>query len=150
MEKIKKQTIVLASDHAGFLAKKALIAYISKHHEVIDMGCHSEESCDYPDLAKSACQEILRRQCLGVLICGSGVGISIAANKHKGIRCALVHNSLEARLTRLHNNANVLAMGGRILGEELMKDILDAFLSTEFSNEERHLRRINKLELGLD
>lgn len=147
MESIKKQVIVLASDHGGYLAKKALLGYIAKHHEVIDMGCYSEESCDYPDLAKKACEEVIKRQCLGVLICGTGIGISIAANKHKGIRCALVHNSLEARLTRQHNNANVLAMGGRIIGEELMKDIVDTFLSTEFlSSEERHVRRVNKLE----
>ena len=114
--------------------------------EYKDFGCHGE-SCDYPVYAKKVGQAILDGECeKGILICGTGIGISIAANKMPGIRCALCSDCFSAEATRLHNNTNVVALGGRVIGPELAVKIVDTWLNTPFSNDERHIRRINMLE----
>lgn len=138
--------IGIASDHAGYLKKVKIIKYLSKKYEVMDYGTYNKDSVDYPDYAKKVCHALNNNEIeLGILICYTGIGMSIAANKIKGIRCAKVDNTKEAILTREHNNANVIALSARKSTLEL-KDIIDKFLTTKFSNEERHLRRINKLE----
>lgn len=140
--------IAIACDHGGFELKKKIMAHLSgRGIEYKDLGTDSEDSCDYPDYAKLAAEEILSGACdRGILICGTGIGISIAANRFPGIRCALCSDCFSARATREHNDANVLAMGGRVLGEGLAMQIVDTFLDTEFSNDERHKRRIAKIE----
>ncbi len=140
--------ISLGCDHGGY----ALMQVVKKHLEdrkieYKDFGCYNTESCDYPDFGKKAALAVANKECeKGIIICTTGIGISISANKIKGIRAALCHDSLSAKMTRLHNNANVLAMGAGIVGENLAIEIVDVFLDTEFSNEERHQRRIDKIE----
>ena len=140
--------IAIGSDHGGFQLKQEIISFLeSSNIEYKDYGCYDESSCDYPDFAKKVCNAIVNKECeKGILICGTGIGISITANKVKGIRAALCHDCFSAKATREHNDANVLALGGRIVGQELAKMIVDTFLSTDFSNDERHIRRINKIE----
>lgn len=135
------------SDHAGFGLKQKLVQHLLQAgHDVEDLGTHSEASCDYADFAHPVCAAVLEHsETFGLLICGSGIGMSMAANRHAGIRAALCHHSLEARLTREHNDANVLVLGARIIGEDLAKDILDAFLRASFSGG-RHQQRIKKIE----
>ncbi len=141
--------IITGSDHAGLALKKILIAHLEKAgHQVEDVGTYTTDSCDYPDYAHALAKKVLADpESKGVLVCGSGIGISIAANRHPGIRAALVHCSLEAELSRRHNNANVIVMGGRIIGEEIAKDALDKFLATEFEGG-RHENRIKKIEIA--
>ncbi|MCT4597583.1 MAG: ribose 5-phosphate isomerase B [Vallitalea sp.] len=141
--------IAIGSDHGGFLLKQEVIKYLEDNNiQYKDYGCYNTDSCDYPDFAKKVCNSIVEKECeKGILICGTGIGISIAANKVKGIRAALCHDCFSAAATREHNNANVLALGGRIIGVELALKIVDIFLNTEFSNEERHINRINKIEM---
>ncbi|MBF0542878.1 MAG: ribose 5-phosphate isomerase B [Candidatus Riflebacteria bacterium] len=136
-----------ASDHGGFPLKKRLFKHLqSKGLDCTDLGCDTNESCDYPDFAALLCRQILKNPgSRGLLVCGTGIGMSIAANRFHGIRAALCHNSLEARLTRLHNDANVLVLGGRIIGEELAIDILENFLETPFEGG-RHSRRVEKID----
>lgn len=140
--------IAIASDHGGFELKQEIMKFLkSKNMPFKDFGCESEVSVDYPVYAKIACEAILSGSCdKGILICGTGIGISIAANKIKGIRAALCSDSYTAGVTRLHNNSNVLCLGGRVIGVEVAKNIVGIFLTTEFSNEERHVNRINQLE----
>ncbi|GMQ63026.1 ribose 5-phosphate isomerase B [Vallitalea maricola] len=140
--------IAIGSDHGGFELKQEVIKYLEANKiEYKDYGCYDQNSVDYPDFAKQVCNAIVDKECeKGILICGTGIGISIAANKVKGIRAALCHDCFSAKATREHNDANVLALGGRIVGVELALMIVDIFLSTEFSNDERHIRRINKIE----
>jgi len=140
--------VFAGSDHGGFLLKQTLIKRLTKHgHEVVDLGTDSQNSCDYPDFAHAVAKKILAEPgSMGLLTCGSGIGISIAANRHAGIRAALCHNSLEATLARQHNNANVLVMGGRLVGEALALDILEKFFSTSFEGG-RHQTRIEKIEI---
>ena len=137
------------SDHAGLSLKKILIAHLeNKGYQVEDLGTYTSDSCDYPDYAHKVAKKVLEdKDSKGLLVCGSGIGISIAANRHPGIRAALVHCSLEAELSRKHNNANVIVMGGRIIGEEIAKDALDKFLGTEYEGG-RHEKRIQKIELN--
>jgi len=137
----------LASDHGGYELKEKLKKYLIKEdYEVVDYGTNSLESVDYPDYAHKLCKGINNKEVdYGVAICSTGIGISIACNKVKGIRCAKVDNVKEAKLTRLDNNSNCLALNGS-MPTYLAKDILDIFLNTEFSNLERHIRRIEKLE----
>lgn len=139
-------TIYLGSDHGGFELKEALKAYLADEaHLVIDQGTYSLESVDYPDYAKAVGEAVLADEgSLGIVICGTGIGISIAANKLKGIRAALCSEEFSARMARRHNNANVLALGGRTTGVELAKSIVDAFLSAEFEGD-RHARRVEKI-----
>lgn len=140
--------IALGSDHGGFALKKEIIAYLeAKGLPYKDFGCLNTDSCDYPQYAKEVGEAVARGEYeKGILICGTGIGISIAANKIKGIRCALCHDCFSAEATREHNNANILAMGGRIVGPGLAIKIVDTFLNTPFSNDERHIRRINAIE----
>jgi ribose 5-phosphate isomerase B len=140
--------IYAGSDHGGFSLKKQLIRKLTElGHEVVDLGCDSEDSCDYPDFAHAVAAKIQTEPgSMGILTCGSGIGISIAANRHAGIRAALCHNSLEATLARQHNDANILVMGGRLVGEAMAFDILEKFFATSFSGG-RHQRRIEKIEV---
>ncbi|MCR5715829.1 MAG: ribose 5-phosphate isomerase B [Lachnospiraceae bacterium] len=138
----------IASDHGGFALKEAVKKHLREQgHEVQDFGTNDLSSCDYPDFAKPAAQAVADGVCdKGIVICTTGIGVSICANKVKGVRCALCHETSTARLTRLHNDANVLAMGAGMTGELLAMEIVDTFLGTEFSGEERHMRRIQKIE----
>ena len=138
--------IAIASDHGGYDYKQELIPYIeSLGHQVLDLGCHGPASVDYPDYGIPCAQAVARGEAdRGVVICGTGIGISISANKEPGSRCALCTDPVMARLTREHNDANMLAMGGRIIGIELAKGIVQVFLSTEFSGG-RHKTRIDKI-----
>ena len=140
--------IVLAADHGGYLLKEEVKKHLdAKGVEYIDVGTHNGESVDYPDMAKLACEKIQSGEAeKGLIFCGTGVGISIAANKVKGIRCACCSDCFSAHYTRLHNDATVLAMGERVVGPGLMVEIVDAFLSTDFSGDERHERRVEKIK----
>ena len=138
--------IAIASDHGGFDYKAALIPFIeAMGHEVTDFGTHSAESTDYSDYAFAACEKVAAGEYdRGILICGTGIGMSIAANKVKGIRCALCSETVSAGLTRAHNDSNVVAMGARVIGIEVAKAIVETFLSTPFDGG-RHARRIDKI-----
>ena len=138
--------IAIASDHAGYELKAVLAAELeSLGHEGLDLGTDGPASVDYPDFANSLAETILAgRAERGVLVCGTGIGISIAANRHHGIRAATCHDETTARLTREHNDANVLALGARIVGDEVAKDCLRAFLRTAFAGG-RHQPRVDKL-----
>lgn len=144
--------IAIASDHAGLDLKSFLIKHLEEKGIIVeDVGPHERVSVDYPDYAKKMCDLVLSKEAdLGIAICGTGVGMSIACNKVSGIRASLCSESYTARLTRLHNDSNVLCLGARVIGEELAMDIVDEYVSTDFSNDERHIRRINKLEGGIN
>ena len=138
--------IGIASDHGGYLIKQKLTEYLkNKGYNVIDCGTNSIDSVDYPDYAFKLCEKVIKGEVeRGIAICKTGIGMSIACNKVKGIRCAKVTNSNEAKLCRLHNNANVIAIGADLSMIEI-KDIMDNFLQTNFSEEDRHINRINKI-----
>lgn len=139
--------ILIASDHAGFPLKEIIIAeLVKKELHIIDLGCDSEkESVDYPDYANKLCQEFNENgDDVGILICGSGIGISIAANRYKNIRAALCHNVEIAKLSRMHNDANIICCGARIITPEVALDAIQAFLATDFEDG-RHSRRVDKL-----
>lgn len=138
--------IVIGSDHGGFLLKQEIKKHLeSKGIDYMDVGCPDENSVDYPEIAKSACDKILDGSCkLGILICGTGIGISIAANKCKGIRAACCSDCFSATYTRLHNDANVLCIGGRVIGGGLAAMMTDAFLNAEFEGG-RHQRRVDMI-----
>lgn len=140
------ETIAIAADHAGFDLKSLLVEELRKGGaNVIDLGTHSADSVDYPDFADAVAKAIRAGQAgRGVLVCGTGIGISIAANRHKGIRAALCRDSTDARLAREHNDANVLVLGGRTTGVEAARDCLRSFLSTPFGGG-RHQRRVEKM-----
>ena len=140
--------IAIGSDHGGFDLKEKVIAHLKEQGiEVKDCGCYNKESCDYPMFGKAVGEAVASGECeKGIVICTTGIGISIAANKVKGVRAALCTDSLCARMTRLHNDSNVLALGANIVGPGLALEIVDIFLNTEFSGEERHQRRIDLLE----
>ena len=139
--------IVLGCDHAGFNIKDAVIAHLQEQgHEVVEVGTFSADSCHYPIFAHAACEKILDGTCkLGILICGTGIGMSIAANKHDGIRAACCSDVFSARLTREHNDANVLCFGERVVGLGLALDLVDAFVSAEYANGGNHLTRVGML-----
>lgn len=138
--------VVVGSDHGGFELKEVLSAHLKeKGFDVCDVGAYDTNSVDYPDIAEKACDKIVSGECeWGILVCGTGIGISMAANKVKGIRCALVSNEYSAEMTKRHNNANVLAFGGRVTGPDLAKNILDAYINAEFEGG-RHQKRIDKI-----
>jgi ribose 5-phosphate isomerase B len=143
----KKMTIAIGADHAGFELKNEVAVWLQEMgHEVLDCGTYSADSVDYADFARAVGEAVLNgRAKLGVLACGTGQGVAMAANKMRGVRCALCNDPYSARLTREHNDANVLAMGGRVIGLGLARDVLEQFLGTEFSSEARHQRRIDKM-----
>ena len=140
--------IALGCDHGGYELKQEVIAYLEKNGlEYKDFGCYSTEAVDYPVYAKLVAKAIQSGECeKGILICGTGIGISITANKFKGIRAALCSDCFSAEATRLHNDANIVAMGARVVGPGLAIKIIDTFLNTSFSGEERHKRRIAQIE----
>lgn len=140
--------IAIGCDHGGYDLKMKIIGHLqSKGIDCKDCGCYSKDSCDYPEFGHAVGRAVAAGECeKGIVICTTGIGISISANKIPGIRCALCSDTLSAKMTRLHNDANVLAMGAGIIGENLAKEIVDTFLGTEFSKEERHQRRINLIE----
>lgn len=140
--------IGIGSDHGGYALKQEIMKHLEeKGIAYKDYGCYSEESCDYPVYGKAVAKAVASGECEnGILICGTGIGISIAANKVKGVRAALCHDCFSAKATKEHNNANILAMGARVIGPGLALEIVDAFLETKFSGDERHVRRIDMLE----
>ena len=139
--------IVLGCDHGGFGLKGKIVEHLnSRGYEVVDVGTYSTDSCNYPDYAHKVCEVIQSGECeLGILICGTGIGMSMAANKHQGIRAAVCENVFSARMTRMHNDANVLCLGERVVGPGLACDLLDAFLNAEFEGA-RHTARVNMLK----
>lgn len=139
------KTIILGSDHAGVQLKAVLSAYLQPEYQILDVGTNSSASCHYPLLAKDLALKVLEKKCLGILICGSGLGMSMAANRIQGIRAALCTNEYLARMSREHNNANVLCLGERVIGIDLAKSIVDSFLSAEFA-QGRHQIRVDLLE----
>ena len=140
--------IGIGSDHGGYDLKEKVIAHLEAQGiECKDFGCKDKSSCDYPIFGRAVAEAVADGTCeKGIVICTTGIGISITANKVPGIRCALCADTVSAKLTRLHNNANVLAMGAGIIGENLALSIVDTFLKTDFSGEERHQRRIDLIE----
>ncbi len=140
--------IAIGCDHGGYELKEEIIKHLENRKlEYKDFGCNSTEAVDYPEYAKAVARAVVSGEAeKGILICGTGIGISIAANKIKGIRAAVCTDCFTAEATRLHNDANILAMGGRVVGPGLAIKIVDTFLDTEFSNEERHIQRISKIE----
>lgn len=138
--------IAMACDHGGLRLKNVLKEYLLDNgYEVEDFGTNSEDSCDYPDYAGKAAKAVASGACdKGVVVCGTGIGVSITANKVNGIRCALCHDVFSAKATRAHNDSNMIAMGQRVIGEGLALEILKAWLSTEFEGE-RHVQRIEKM-----
>ena len=139
--------IGIASDHMGIKQKSKIIKYLAKKgHNIYNYGTNKKERVDYPDYAFLVGHKIQNKEIdLGILICGTGIGMSMACNKVSGVRCAKVNNVKEAKLARYHNNANVISLSSHI-GVMKMKDILDAFVKTEFSNEERHIQRVTKVD----
>ena len=136
--------IAMGSDHGGYLLKEHVKKYLTdKGHEIVDVGCNSLESCDYPQFGAAAARAVADGSCeRGIVICTSGIGISISANKIKGIRCALCSEPLSAEMTRRHNNANMLAMGAGMTGPNMAERLVDTFLTTEFEGG-RHQRRVD-------
>lgn len=140
--------IALGNDQAGYGLKQEVMKYLDEQGIAYkDYGSYNEESVDYPVYAKKVAHAVAEGECeKGILICGTGIGISITANKVKGIRAALCHDTFSAEATRQHNDANILAMGARVIGPGLALKIVETFLNTEFSNVERHVRRVNMIE----
>lgn len=140
--------ISMGCDHGGYDLKETVKKYLEeKGYEVVDCGCYSKESCDYPEFARKAATKVANGEAeKGIVICTTGIGVSIVANKVKGVRCALCHNEHTATMTRLHNNSNMLAMGAGEVSEEEALKIMEIFLTTEFSGEERHMRRVGQIE----
>ena len=138
--------IAVACDHGGLVLKTALLRYLADYgYEAVDFGTDCADSCDYPDYALPAAEAVATGACeRGILICSTGIGISIAANKVRGIRCAHCHDTYSAKYTRLHNDANMLAFGQKIIGEGLMLEIVETFLKTPFEGG-RHQRRVDKI-----
>lgn len=139
--------VVIASDHGGINLKRAIVEYLTeKNIDFTDLGPETADSVDYPDYAKPVAQKVASGEYdKGILICGTGIGMSITANKVKGIRCALVHDTFSAKATRAHNDSNILAMGERVIGQGLALEIVDTWLNTQFEGG-RHERRICKIE----
>ena len=139
--------ISIACDHGAFDMKEAVKVHLQeKGHEIVDFGCHSLASCDYPDMIAPAAKAVASGECeKGIVLCTTGIGASIAANKVKGVRCALLHETWSAKMTRLHNDTNVMALGAGVVGKNLALEIVDTWLGTAFSGDERHQRRIDKM-----
>jgi RpiB/LacA/LacB family sugar-phosphate isomerase len=145
--------VFIGCDHGGVVLKDSLVQMLSgmENYKVVDMGTHGTKSVDYPDIAVAVAKEVVGTgmdptECVGILVCGSGIGVSIAANKVDGIRCALVHDAYTARMSREHNNANMIALGERVTGSEVAKDAVKVFLEATFQ-EGRHTGRVRKINL---
>jgi|TARA_B100001971_G_C18244644_1_gene573362 ribose 5-phosphate isomerase B len=139
--------IIIGSDHAGFKLKEDVKKFLKNiHYKVKDCGTDSEESVDYPNIGKKVAKDVAKEKCFGILICGSGIGMSIVANKVKGIRAALCHDENTAEVARKHNNSNILCLGSRVLEDGDAKRIVKRYLETEFSDEERHKRRVDEIK----
>ena len=140
--------LAIGSDHGGYALKQAIMKHLeARGLSYKDYGTYSEASCDYPDFGRAVALAVAKGEAeYGIIICGTGIGISITANKVPGIRAALCGDCFSAEATRSHNDANVLALGARVVGEGLALKIVDTFLDTPFSNDERHIRRIRKIE----
>lgn len=140
--------ISIGCDHGGLTLKNAVVDWLkSNGYEVVNFGTDTFASCDYPEFAMKAAEAVANGECdFGIVVCTTGIGISIAANKVPGIRCALCSEPLSAKMTRLHNDANMLALGGGMIGINLGLEIVNTFLETPFSEEEKHVRRIGKIK----
>ena len=139
--------IAIGCDHGALALKNKVVSHLQgKGFEVVDFGTHTNAYCHYPEFAGAAAKAVASGECeKGIVLCTTGIGVSIAANKIKGIRCALLHDVWSAQMTRLHNDTNVMALGAGVVGENLALQIVDTWLGTEFSGDERHQRRIDKL-----
>lgn len=141
-------SIIIGSDHGGFNLKQTIIEYLkNKSLNVVDLGCYNTESCDYPVIAKSVAEKVLADSSRGILVCGTGIGVSIAANRYKGIRASHCTDTFTARMTRMHNDSNILCLGERTTGVGLALDIVDIWLNTSFEGG-RHQKRIDMIEFG--
>ena len=140
--------IAIGSDHGGFDLKQVIIKYLEEQGiEYNDYGCYDKNSCDYPVFGKAVAESVAKGESeKGIVVCTTGIGISMVANKVPGVRCALCSESLSAKMTRLHNDANVLALGGAMVGPNLALDIVETFLNTPFSAEEKHIRRVGMIQ----
>ncbi|MBO5564631.1 MAG: ribose 5-phosphate isomerase B [Lachnospiraceae bacterium] len=140
--------VAIGSDHGGFALKETIVRHLKEQGITVeDFGTYSTESCDYPIFAKKAAEAVANGECeKGIVVCTTGIGVSMVANKVKGIRCAVCTDPTVARMTRLHNDANMIALGGGIIGELIATDIVDTFLNTPFSEEEKHIRRVGMIE----
>ena len=139
--------VSIGCDHGALEMKNKVVPYLqSKGYEVVDFGTYTADSCDYPEFAAAAARAVASGECdKGIVLCTTGIGVSITANKIDGIRCALLSDVKSAEMTRLHNDTNMMAMGAAVVSEELAMEIVDTWLDTEFSNEPRHQRRIDKM-----
>ena len=139
--------LAIACDHGALALKNKLVSHLTeKGYEMVDFGTHTLDSCDYPDYAAPAAKAVAAGECeKGIVLCTTGIGVSITANKVDGIRCALLSDVMSARMTREHNDTNMMAIGAGVVGEMLALEIVDTWLGTEFSHNERHQRRIDKL-----
>lgn len=142
-----EKNLIIASDHAGYDLKNELIKYLNTQgYKTKDIGCFNKDSCDYPIIAKNAAQAILNNEApKAILVCGTGIGMAIMANRYKGIRAAVVSDTCSAKMSRSHNDANILCIGARILGLELAKDIVETWLKTEFLGN-RHTKRVTMMD----
>ena len=139
--------IAIGCDHGALDMKNKVVAHLQKKgFEVLDFGTHTKDSCDYPEFCGAAAKAVAAGECeKGIVLCTTGIGASIVANKVDGVRCALLHETWSAKMTRLHNDTNVMALGAGVVGENLALEIVDTWLGTEFSGDERHQRRIDKV-----
>lgn len=139
--------ISIGCDHGALALKNKILAHLTAQgHEVKDFGTYTSDSCDYPDFAAAAARAVASGECQrGIVLCTTGIGVSISANKVKGVRCALLTDTWTAKMTRLHNDTNMMALGAGVVGENLALEIVDTWLATEFSGEARHQRRIDKV-----
>ena len=139
--------ISIGCDHGALTLKNKVVEHLKKNgHEVMDFGTHTAASCDYPEFAAAAAKAVASGECeKGIVLCTTGIGVSISANKIDGVRCALLSDVWSAKMTRLHNDTNMMALGAGIVGENLALEIVDTWIGTEFSGDERHQRRIDKL-----
>lgn len=145
---LKDKTIAIGCDHGGYNLKKTIMEYLHQNEiSYTDFGTYTADSCDYPDIAEKVCGAIVSGECAGgILVCGTGIGMSIAANKVNGIRAACCSDTFSARLTRMHNDANVLCIGERVVGAGLATDLVEAFLGAEFESGGRHTGRVEKIK----
>ena len=139
--------ISIGCDHGALALKNTVVSHLQANgHQVVDFGTHTLDSCDYPDFAAAAAKAVANGECeRGIVLCTTGIGVSIAANKVKGVRCALLSDLMTARMTREHNDTNMMAIGAGVVGEMLALQIVDTWLDTPFSHNERHQRRIDKV-----